>query len=190
VRLAVLGSGLAALLALAVFSLPHAAQTPPPASESQRYLYCPQCRLEMTCPPDQEPGVAFCPHCGKDRIMEVNTFSRRNGESPPLSPTGKVLLAVAIGLPVALAVAVYLSGRQRTPEGAAIVFACPACGHKLRSQVLAPGSTAVCPACSEHFPVRAAAGASNRGPADALERHNKAGTKLASQVGGERPHIA
>jgi predicted RNA-binding Zn-ribbon protein involved in translation (DUF1610 family) len=191
--LAVLGLGLAALTGLVVFSLQPTATTPPSAGEPQRYLYCPQCRLEMTCAPGQEARETFCPHCGKAWIMEVNTFSRRKGESPPLSASKKqVLWAVGLGLPVALAaaalaVAVYWSGREPTPENAVVVFACPACGHKLRSQILAPGSTAVCPVCGEHFLVRAARSAGNRGSAKAPERRTKTGSKLTSKVSGERP---
>jgi transcription elongation factor Elf1 len=167
--LGVVGLALTAFIGFTLYSVMGTPNTPPTASEPQRYLYCPQCGLEMTYQPDQEGRAVFCPHCGKDRPMEVNTFSHSLGEEPPLSSTAKILLALAMGVPVALAVITYQSGRQRTPEVAANVFACPACGHKLRSHILGPGSTAVCPTCAEHFLVRAARGTNNRHSTEALK---------------------
>jgi transcription elongation factor Elf1 len=180
-RLGAVGLGLAALIGLSMFLPLRRPTSAPSASEPQRYLYCPQCGLEMTCPVDQETRATFCPHCGKSQPMEVNTSSHAGSEGPPLSPTIKVLLAVAIGLPVVLAVLAYQFGRQRTPKGAVNVFACPACGHKLRSQIVGPGSTAVCPTCAEHFLVGAAHPA-----AEAPRNGNKSGSRLANKVGGER----
>jgi hypothetical protein len=136
----------------------------PPAvtSEPQRYLYCPECGLEMTCPAEYVGRQTFCPHCGVTKAMEVNTFSHNAGEAPR-SPPNRALLAIAFGVPVALAAAVYATGRLRarrvqTSEGDARQLACPACGHKMTAKVFSPGSTAVCPACAEQFVVPGARG--------------------------------
>jgi hypothetical protein len=120
----------------------------------QWYLYCAECGLEMTCPPEFEDRPINCPHCLKRR-MEVTARSRADGAGLRTGANGAVL-AVVVGVPLALAVAVYAvgrvrAGREQGPEGEARRVSCPVCGHKLRSNVFGPGATAVCPVCAEQF---------------------------------------
>jgi hypothetical protein len=132
-------------------------ESPPrKTGESQRLLYCPECGLEMTCPSEFEHRPINCPHCVKQR-MEVTAVSRAGGNAAP-SRANWVVVAVAIGLPLALAVALYGAGRVRAgreqgSEANARQVSCPGCGHKMKSGVFGPGATAVCPACAEHFVV-------------------------------------
>jgi transcription elongation factor Elf1 len=157
IRVGILCLGFVGLAIATTLTRSRRDEPPPLTSEAQRYLYCPECGLEMTCPPEYAGRVTFCPHCGISKKMEVNSFSHGAGEAPR-SPPNRALLAVAFGVPVALAAAVYATGRLRaarehTPEGDGRRLACPGCGHKMTAKVFSPGSTAVCPACAEQFVV-------------------------------------
>lgn len=147
-----------ALSVLTTYSWLRRAKPAPRDGESVRYLYCPECGLEMTCPPGDEDKATFCPHCGKSRQMEVHSFSLNGGGGPGFR-ANRTLLAVAFGVPIALAVLVYLlrrlqARREREVEADTRQIACPACGHELSTAIFGPGSTAVCPECAERFVVR------------------------------------
>jgi uncharacterized paraquat-inducible protein A len=170
------------------------AELSPPAGQQQRYLYCPECGLEMTCPPEFEDRVMSCPHCVKRR-MEVNSFSRANGDAPRAHANGAVL-AIAVGMPVALAAAVCAASRLRskpeqTPEGDARRLTCPGCRHKMNSKVFGPGSTAVCPACAHQFVVPGTEG--RKEPSGDSAGVREWGEWLGSELtkkGGGRPRRA
>ncbi len=163
---------------------------PPPGGVPQRYLYCPECGLEMTCPPEFEGRKTFCPHC-LTRRMEVNAFSR-NGDGPR-PPVNRALVALAVAVPLALAAAVYAAGRLRArqeqgPGAEARRFACPECGHRMASNVFGPGSTAVCPACAAQFVVPGAKARkeSTANGADVQEWGAWLGSELTKKVKGGR----
>jgi uncharacterized paraquat-inducible protein A len=123
---------------------------------SQHYVYCPECGLEMTIPPEMERKQTFCPHCGPGKQLEINSYSRTNGEAP--LPTNRLLVAALFGVPCILLFGVYLLGRKREGQKPTDVeevfrFACPGCGHEIASNAYREGSTAVCPACAEMFVV-------------------------------------
>jgi uncharacterized paraquat-inducible protein A len=144
------------LLGLTIHSALRRAERLRAVEKPQMYLYCPECGLEMTCPPGAEDKAAFCPHCGMTRRMEVHSYSV-NGGGPGFR-ANRLVLAVAIGVPIALGVAIYLLGRRQASRGQATVvkhgkIACPFCGHKLSAAPFGPGSTAVCPVCTERFVV-------------------------------------
>jgi transcription elongation factor Elf1 len=141
------------------------------AEPGQQYAYCPECGLELTITPGADRKHNFCPHCGVDHPMQVNGFSRTNGEAPVLGPN-RLLVAAIFGVPAALAVGVYSLSRKRgQPKQAdgeeVFQFSCPSCGHTIASNSYRKGSTAVCPACAELFVV---AGSS---PEDGLDRSDE-----------------
>jgi transcription elongation factor Elf1 len=154
------------LLCLVLFGLGLAAATyhlrqPTPVRRTgvaQRYWYCPECGLELALPAEADPKQKYCPHCGPNKPMQVNSFSRTNGEAPSL-PTNRWFVGAMFGIPVALAVGLYAVSRARggvqNPESdrEAFQFDCPGCGHTIISNSYRKGSTAVCPACAELFVV-------------------------------------
>lgn len=152
-------------LALAAFAMAtvqwctrRPAAKPTVAAATQFFAHCAACGLEMTCPSERADDPPPCPHCGTGRRMEINTFSRNNGETPAV-PLNRRLLATAFGVPAALAVGVYYLGRRakerQSSEGEEEVcrFKCPGCGHGMTSTTYRRGSTAICPACAEVFVV-------------------------------------
>jgi predicted RNA-binding Zn-ribbon protein involved in translation (DUF1610 family) len=111
----------------------------------------------MTCPPELEQTKNFCPHCGNGKRMEVTTYSRNNGEAPPLS-TNRVLIATLFGVPAALLIGLYSFSQARkgstlSSDEDVFRFKCPGCGHAMASNSYRKGSTAVCPVCAELFVV-------------------------------------
>jgi hypothetical protein len=148
--------GFVVLSGLTIHSAFRRAKPLPPGEKAQMYLYCPECGLEMTCPPGDEDKATFCPHCGVTRRMEVHSYSFSGGG--PGFRASRLVLAVGFGVPIALSVAVYLLGRRQASRGQAAVvkhgkIACPFCGHKLSAAPFGSGSTAVCPVCTERFVV-------------------------------------
>jgi hypothetical protein len=134
----------------------------PSASVAQFYVYCPQCGLEMTCPAEQADKPPFCPHCGKERRMQVSTVPHASREMAG-TPPNWLLVAAAFGVPISLAIGVYVLGRSGQPlevseTEEAYHFKCPGCGHSMTSRSYRRGSTAVCPVCSELFVVTGAEG--------------------------------
>jgi uncharacterized paraquat-inducible protein A len=129
----------------------------PSAAVAQFYVYCPKCGLEMTCPAEQAEKPPFCPHCGPSRPMQVSTVSRGSAQASA-TPTNWFIVAAALGIPITLAICVYLLGRPGQPvivsqADEAYRFNCPGCGHEMSSTSYRKGSTAVCPVCSELFVV-------------------------------------
>ncbi len=132
-------------------------EPPPAGGQPQHYLYCAECGLEMTCAPGQEGERTFCPHCGVTHPMQLTTYSRNQGEGPR-PPLNRLFLAMAFGVPTALAVAIYLLRRPpphsaEPAEDEPLRFACPNCGHQIASRAFRAGSIAVCPECAEQFVV-------------------------------------
>jgi transcription elongation factor Elf1 len=129
------------------------------ASGTQKYLYCPECGLEMTAPAEAAEGKqTFCPHCGLTHPMQVSSSSRTNGDGPG-SQTSWLFVGLMFGVPAALAIGVYGLSRSReqqqvpTAEDDGIEFSCPGCGHTMASKSYRKGSTVVCPICAELFVV-------------------------------------
>ena len=61
---------------------PEANQEPP-----VRYWHCPNCGLEMTCPPGQEDAETLCPHCIHDKVaFQVVTRAQGRGAVLPDGP--------------------------------------------------------------------------------------------------------
>jgi transcription elongation factor Elf1 len=144
-------------LAAATSHLRHA---PPPreTSGTQKYLYCPECGLEMTAHREAAEGKqTACPHCGVKHPMQVSSYSRTDGGGPRLQ-TSWLFVGLMFGVPAALAVGVYSVSRARArlPQDEAddvFQFSCPGCGHAMASNSYRKGSTAVCPVCAELFVV-------------------------------------
>jgi hypothetical protein len=73
-------------------------------------------------------------------------------------PTNWLIVAAAFGIPISLAIGVYVLGRSGQPLVVSEAeetyhFKCPGCGHSMSSKSYRRGSTAVCPVCSELFVV-------------------------------------
>jgi uncharacterized paraquat-inducible protein A len=123
----------------------------------QRFLYCPECELEIAVPAEMEPKQTFCPHCGVTKPMQINSYSRTNGAAPPL-PNNRLLMAAMFGVPAALLLGLYSLSRKRPSRQASgadevFQFSCPGCHHTMASNSYRKGSTAVCPVCAELFVV-------------------------------------
>jgi hypothetical protein len=74
--------------------------------------HCPNCGLEMTCPPGQEDKVTMCPRCVHEKVA-FEVVTRRPGRGVlPVGVNG-YLLAAGAGLVAVLALAVWLGGRVR-----------------------------------------------------------------------------
>jgi hypothetical protein len=157
-RLLLLGFGVGLIALTAATARPRRqAEAPDRPLQAQWYLYCPECGLEMTCPPGDEERATFCPRCSMKRRMELNRFSR-GSDGGPRPQANRAMIVAAFGVPVVLALIVYAVGwvrakREQTPEGESRRAACPGCGHKMTTAVFAPGSTAACPVCREQFVV-------------------------------------
>jgi RNA polymerase sigma factor (sigma-70 family) len=93
----------------------------------------------------------------------------RGGQPFPLpaasaSPVGVRLVLPALGVPLlagAFALAAWLSSRRRrvveAPVAAALAFACPGCGKRLRARGVPVGSRLKCPGCGQAFEIPAGA---------------------------------
>jgi uncharacterized paraquat-inducible protein A len=131
-------------------------------AQHQRYAYCPECGLELTLPIDGSQKPMTCPHCGPAKQMEINSFSRTNGEGPAI-PLNRPLLVALFAVPIGLAITFYAVSARRQKrsldaDSELFRFKCPGCGHIMESMTYRQGSTAVCPACAELFVVTKADG--------------------------------
>jgi hypothetical protein len=160
VRLLVLAVGVLAVLAAAWQFW--AAVAPEPARagpEPPLTWYCPNCRLEMTCPPGHETKETLCPRCaGEKQYLEVRRRGRE--ESRAGSP---VVLIAAVSLPAILALTLLVLGlgrkrRARTdPDGPSPYVRCPYCHHKVYLRHSGPAAKVFCSACRRKFlPARGA----------------------------------
>lgn len=131
---------------------------PEPGDEDEggtKYWYCPQCGLEMTCPPEKVNEVTPCPKCVHDGVkFEVHNYSRANGEGPAkdTDPVVKFLFF----LPATLVVLLFISTQMRSvrfapSRGKNFIFSCPACEHPVRYQQPEVGTNGICPDCGEQF---------------------------------------
>ncbi len=134
---------------------------PPPTTtagaEAQHYLYCPECGLEMTCPPEYVKEGMACPHCGAGKRMRVNAHSQSDGLVPGLA-SSRWVVPLVFGVPVVLAVVVFalerVSNRPRSSaQPPPSEVSCPRCNHRMASGIFGPGSTVICPECAERFKV-------------------------------------
>jgi hypothetical protein len=74
--------------------------------------HCPNCGLEMTCPPGQEDRVTMCPRCSHEKVA-LEVVTRRPGRGGlPLGVNGH-LLAVGGGIVAVLGLGVWLGSRVR-----------------------------------------------------------------------------
>lgn len=156
-----LGLGFVALAIATAITRRPATKSNEIASAPQHYLYCPECELEMTCPPEFVQQGMSCPHCGAGRRMKVTTVSHSDGSGLHAVPN-RWMLPLVFGVPVVVAVAVFLLERSSKRPAAAkqqmqvqvqAYLTCPRCGQRISSASYGPGATAVCPECAEHFKV-------------------------------------
>jgi len=123
--------------------------------QTEFWYHCPRCDLEMTCPPEFEHRVAFCPRCGSAKsVMEVNNHPGAPGGFLT-SRRNKLVLAIVIGVPALLAVTFLLAtlgstrAKAAAPESAdaSNVNRCPSCSQQLYYDAFMVGRPAACPAC-------------------------------------------
>jgi DNA-directed RNA polymerase subunit RPC12/RpoP len=110
-RTAILGAGLAALLALAGGLAPRS-RAQEPAEEAKGFLRCPECGLEF--PANNRKTV--CPRCGQKRVvMEFSTTA--GGAGKDFLPSGLFPMVMA-GVAAVLGGALVVLSRRRAREQA------------------------------------------------------------------------
>ena len=120
------------------------------------YWHCPNCGLEMTCPPGREQEVTLCPHCARENVaFEVITHPTGLAGGLPRGP-GTTLAVLAMSVAALLAVAVFVLGRWGQGKEArdgdpAHSCHCPGCSQRLRYAQSQAGRKARCRACNEEF---------------------------------------
>jgi hypothetical protein len=178
-------------VALTIATLMTRRPAPKPAAagtEVQHYLYCPECELEMTCPPEYVKQGMVCPHCGAGRKMKVTTHSLSGGQGPLAA--SRWMIPLVFGVPVAVAVVVFVlergSKRPRVAAGPPQSHVdCPRCGHRMSTAMFGPGSLAICPECAEHFRVPGQAAPRKKKYKPEVIRENK--KPKPRQSPGEKP---
>jgi hypothetical protein len=77
-----------------------------------RFWHCPNCGLELPCPPKQEDKVTLCPHCIREKIAFEVVTHRSDRWGLPVGVNGYLLVAGASLLAV-LAITAWLGDRVR-----------------------------------------------------------------------------
>ena len=120
------------------------------------YWHCPNCGLEMTCPPGKEDEVMLCPHCAPEKVpFEVITHPKGLAGALPRGP-GAVLVVLALSVTALLAAAVFVLGRvgqgkEARSQGPTHWCRCPGCSQRLGYAQSQVGRKAQCRVCNEEF---------------------------------------
>jgi hypothetical protein len=151
------GLGLLALAAVAcIWFVPAQEEEEEPEGERVLYWHCPNCGLEMTCPPREGAKVTPCPHCARQGVnFEVQDHPQGKGGPPPgldgrLLP--KVMLSVLVFLVAALLAFGRLRPSSRAPREVLVSsVACPAYGHRMSYREAQANTSGTCTVCEETF---------------------------------------
>jgi hypothetical protein len=112
----ILGLGLLVLVPL-VWFLPRTEEREEEQEDNKvLYWHCPNCELEMTCPPGEETKVTPCPHCNREGVNfeireQLNTKGVVHADFKG-EPLFKVMLTVL----AVLAASLLLLGRRGSPQ--------------------------------------------------------------------------
>jgi hypothetical protein len=127
---------------------PAPAQAP---SDQREYLYCPECSLEMPCPPGRENADVLCPRCGGKKIVMEHSAARHS--APGWKAVGKDWLATALivlGVVLAALWGVLRLWRGPAPVSVTEVFfevPCPTCRRSVRFLQRQAGQKGGCTFC-------------------------------------------
>jgi LSD1 subclass zinc finger protein len=120
------------------------------------FLHCPECGLEIPCPPSKKGMQTFCPQCGLKRIvMEQTTYRHASLWRFSDFLTASIFATAAV-LALAL-LAIRIRRRQRGADAKGEVY-CDACRRKVRYSLASGGERVPCPYCQAklHLPGEAA----------------------------------
>ena len=155
-RLLIAGVALVLALAGGWYLLSPAGEDEDDGADAVHYWRCPNCGLEMPCPPEREDEVTLCPHCVQEKVaFEVITHPKGVAGALPRGP-GAVLVVMAGSVTALLAVAVFVLGRGRQGnearnEDPSHWCRCPGCSQQLRYAQSQAGRKAQCRVCGEEF---------------------------------------
>ena len=125
-------------------------------ADEVHYWHCPNCGLEMTCPPGREDEVTLCPHCANEKVaFEVITHPKGLAGALPRGPAA-ALVVLALSMAVLLAVTAVVLGRrgrstETRNEAPTHWCHCPGCSQRLRYAQSQAGRKAHCRVCNEEF---------------------------------------
>jgi predicted RNA-binding Zn-ribbon protein involved in translation (DUF1610 family) len=155
-RLVTLSVGLLAVMGAVWYFYPSSAEEDESVVEKVRDLVwsCPNCGLEMTCPPEDAAKKMLCPRCIAQRILMIARDRHESKFGSLLQPGSPVSPLILLGITLLLALTLLALRQRPAPQPVKRVvrlssYPCPACGHRMNYSSSEVGRKATCPACAE-----------------------------------------
>jgi hypothetical protein len=127
-----------------------------PVKEAYGYLYCPECRYEITCMPSEEDSHRPCPRCFAKKHVILEFSTRSHASELATAPSNPAIPVVVIGLTIVLGAAWLVLSRIRPRidwkrVAKTLNYTCVICRRRLRYSPQQAGHKGACPRCKTVF---------------------------------------